>query len=114
MSTLILCLFFILVLHPRHKLAYFTSAGWEDNWIKTAEHHLVHDRFESDYHQIEMVTVDAGPSTTCASDTEEVCNLVIVIVFLLIASGALGSLIVRKYIRPPSITCPPQIHHSGR
>jgi len=26
------------VLHPRHKLAYFKNAGWEDEWIKTAEH----------------------------------------------------------------------------
>jgi hypothetical protein len=25
------------VLHPRHKLAYFKNAGWEDEWIKTAE-----------------------------------------------------------------------------
>jgi hypothetical protein len=26
----------ILVLHPHHKLEYFKSAGWEDDWIATA------------------------------------------------------------------------------
>jgi hypothetical protein len=26
----------ILVLHPRHKLHYFKTAGWEDDWIETA------------------------------------------------------------------------------
>jgi len=25
------------VLHPWHKLSYFKNAGWEDEWIKTAE-----------------------------------------------------------------------------
>jgi hypothetical protein len=25
------------VLHPRHKLSYFKSADWEDDWINTAE-----------------------------------------------------------------------------
>ncbi|KAG1839440.1 hypothetical protein DFJ58DRAFT_718543 [Suillus subalutaceus] len=26
-----------MVLHPRHKLSYFRSVGWEQQWIKTAE-----------------------------------------------------------------------------
>ncbi|KAG2739686.1 hypothetical protein P692DRAFT_201669890, partial [Suillus brevipes Sb2] len=34
-----------MVLHPRHKLSYFKSAGWEDAWIKTMED-LVRDEFE--------------------------------------------------------------------
>ncbi|KAF8163031.1 hypothetical protein B0H34DRAFT_744625 [Crassisporium funariophilum] len=25
-----------MVLHPHHKLQYFKTAGWEDNWIETA------------------------------------------------------------------------------
>jgi len=37
-----------MVLHPRHKLLYFEDAGWEDDWIATAEK-LVRDRFESAY-----------------------------------------------------------------
>ncbi|KAF8152405.1 hypothetical protein B0H34DRAFT_755232 [Crassisporium funariophilum] len=26
-----------MVLQPRHKLQYFKTAGWEDNWIETAQ-----------------------------------------------------------------------------
>ncbi|KAG2109988.1 uncharacterized protein F5147DRAFT_772829 [Suillus discolor] len=26
-----------MVLHPHHKLLYFKNAGWEDNWVNTAE-----------------------------------------------------------------------------
>ncbi|KAG2053512.1 hypothetical protein BDR06DRAFT_853996, partial [Suillus hirtellus] len=37
-----------MVLHPHHKLSYFKSAGWEDEWIKTAED-LVHDELECAY-----------------------------------------------------------------
>jgi hypothetical protein len=36
------------VLHPRHKLEYFKNAGWEEDWIKTAEE-LVRDEFERSY-----------------------------------------------------------------
>ena len=36
------------VLHPRHKLAYFKNAGWEDEWIKTAEH-IIRKEYECSY-----------------------------------------------------------------
>jgi len=36
------------VLHPQHKLAYFKNAGWEDEWIKTAEH-IVCTEYECSY-----------------------------------------------------------------
>jgi hypothetical protein len=36
------------VLHPRHKLAYFKNAGWEDEWIKTAER-IIHEEYECSY-----------------------------------------------------------------
>jgi len=36
------------VLHPRHKLAYFKNAGWEDEWIKTAEC-IVREEYECSY-----------------------------------------------------------------
>ena len=36
------------VLHPRHKLAYFKNSGWEDEWIKTAEH-IGHEEYEHSY-----------------------------------------------------------------
>ncbi|KAG1726197.1 uncharacterized protein EDB91DRAFT_1009486, partial [Suillus paluster] len=37
-----------MVLHLHHKLSYFKLAGWEDDWINTAEA-LVHDEFEWSY-----------------------------------------------------------------
>ncbi|KAG1895975.1 uncharacterized protein F5891DRAFT_959346 [Suillus fuscotomentosus] len=37
-----------MVLHPRHKLSYFKNAGWEDEWVDTAEA-LVRDEFERSY-----------------------------------------------------------------
>jgi hypothetical protein len=38
----------VIVLHPRHKLTYFQTAQWSDEWIKTAEA-LVRDEFERSY-----------------------------------------------------------------
>ena len=38
------------VLHPCHKLAYFKTAGWEQEWIETARE-LVCDAFEQSYKQ---------------------------------------------------------------
>jgi hypothetical protein len=40
--------FFFSVLHPRHKLKYFERAGWEADWIKTAEE-IVRAKFEESY-----------------------------------------------------------------
>jgi len=37
-----------MVLHPRHKLTYFQTAQWSDEWIKTAEA-LVRAEFERSY-----------------------------------------------------------------
>ena len=36
------------VLHPRHKLHYFKTAGWEDDWIQTARD-IVHEEFDRTY-----------------------------------------------------------------
>ena len=36
------------VLHPRHKLEYFKTAGWEDDWIATA-HRIVRNTYERSY-----------------------------------------------------------------
>ena len=38
----------LLVLHPHHKLHYFKSAGWEDEWIETA-HNIVWEEFDRTY-----------------------------------------------------------------
>ncbi|KAA1479965.1 hypothetical protein DENSPDRAFT_789736, partial [Dentipellis sp. KUC8613] len=37
-----------MVLHPRHKLAYFKNAQWEDEWIETARE-MVQDEFRRSY-----------------------------------------------------------------
>ena len=100
------------VLHPRHKLAYFKSAGWTDNWIKTAEK-LVRNRFKRDYptNDIEQEKADGNESDDSVHEPE-VCNLVIQAVFHLM--NALGAHISRKYLRQSPITCPSQIHSSCR
>jgi len=38
----------LLVLHPRHKLHYFKTAGWEVEWIETA-HNIVREEFDRTY-----------------------------------------------------------------
>ncbi|KAH0836897.1 hypothetical protein J3R83DRAFT_8708 [Lanmaoa asiatica] len=37
-----------IVLHPHHKLEYFKSVDWDDEWVQTAEK-LVHDHFDHSY-----------------------------------------------------------------
>ena len=39
---------YYIVLHPRHKLQYFKAAGWEQDWINTAEE-IVRNDFELRY-----------------------------------------------------------------
>jgi hypothetical protein len=56
------------VLHPRHKLSYFKSAKWEQEWIDTAEE-LVHDEFERSYKQ-EVPCNDSDGD----AETTEVCE----------------------------------------
>ncbi len=38
----------LLVLHPRHKLHYFKTAGWEPEWIKAA-HDILWEEFDRTY-----------------------------------------------------------------
>ena len=38
----------VLVLHPRHKLKYFRTTGWEEEWIETA-HSIVREEFNRTY-----------------------------------------------------------------
>jgi hypothetical protein len=37
-----------LVLHPRHKLHYFKTTGWEVEWIETARN-IVREEFDRTY-----------------------------------------------------------------
>jgi hypothetical protein len=36
------------VLHPCHKLQYFKTTGWEDDWIEMA-HNIVREEFDQTY-----------------------------------------------------------------
>lgn len=51
-----------LVLHPRHKLHYFKSAGWNETWIKAART-IVREEFDRTYAfmdvDVETVSADA-------------------------------------------------------
>jgi hypothetical protein len=38
----------ISVLYPHHKLQYFKTASWEDEWVETA-HNIVQDEFDQTY-----------------------------------------------------------------
>jgi hypothetical protein len=65
------------VLHPKYKLEYFEEAGWEDDWIETAEE-LVHDRFASHYDKINATEqVDIAYSSEREDSMQLVCKLVI-------------------------------------
>lgn len=48
----------ILVLHPRHKLKYFESAEWDDEWIDMARQ-IVRDEFDRTYAFMD-IAVDEG------------------------------------------------------
>jgi hypothetical protein len=50
------------VLHPRHKLSYFKSAGWTPEWIETAEE-LVRTVFQGSYASHSVVD-DEGKSSS--------------------------------------------------
>lgn len=41
------------VLHPRHKLEYFKTAAWEDDWMEIAES-LVRNEFECLYSSLQV------------------------------------------------------------
>lgn len=55
-----------MVLHPRHKLAYFKKAHWEPQWIQTAES-LVRNEFERSYASRADLAAD---EQVLGSDTE--------------------------------------------
>ena len=40
--------FFMAVLHPRHKLAYFKAQGWEESWVDAACD-IVHKEYNRSY-----------------------------------------------------------------
>ncbi|KAI6094172.1 hypothetical protein EDD16DRAFT_1722089 [Pisolithus croceorrhizus] len=49
-----------MVLHPRHKLAYFKNAEWDLNWIETTEV-LVHEELTHLYSSIQLKPTTIKP-----------------------------------------------------
>lgn len=73
---------FILVLHPRHKLAYFRSAGWPQEWIHTAEK-LVRSEFKQSYGSRHAVDIESNEPAV-ADNVDEVCTDPFAFVLILI------------------------------
>lgn len=73
---------FILVLHPRHKLAYFRSAGWPQEWIHTAEK-LVRSEFKQSYGSRHAVDIESNEPAV-ADNVDEVCTDPFAFAFVLI------------------------------
>lgn len=48
------------MLHPRHKLEYFKTAVWIDDWIDTAET-LVHKELEQSYSMLNVSDEEDEP-----------------------------------------------------
>ena len=53
-NCLMQVLYFFQVLHPSHKLAYFTQARWDDDWRATAED-IVQAEFQRAYADLEVM-----------------------------------------------------------
>lgn len=73
---------FIVVLHPRHKLAYFRSAGWPQEWIHTAEK-LVRTEFKQSYGSRHAVDIESNEPAV-ADNVDEVCTDPFAFVLILI------------------------------
>ena len=58
------------VLHPQHKLDYFSQAGWPSDWIETAEN-LVREEFERTYKNLGQHGEDTNDSNAAEPSSEE-------------------------------------------
>jgi hypothetical protein len=76
-----------LVLHPRHKLSYFRSAGWEPQWIETAER-LIRSEFKHSYAS-HSVTLADDVGTAGAQEDDKVRDCIVLLV-LIIDNGFLN------------------------
>ncbi|TFK60382.1 hypothetical protein BDN72DRAFT_779492 [Pluteus cervinus] len=69
-----------MVLHPRHKLEYFRSAGWEDSWVDEAEC-LFRAEYDENYAPVdldgnEQVAGDDSAAERDNNSQEKVCSSV--------------------------------------
>ena len=62
----------ILVLHPRHKMKYFKSAGWEEDWIQTARK-IIRSEFDRTY-----AFMDIEVETQAGSAEDKVCVYILI------------------------------------
>jgi hypothetical protein len=70
-----------LVLHPWHKLSYFRSAGWEPQWIETAEQ-LVRSEFKRSYAS-HSVTLADDVGTAEAQEDDKVRDCIVLPVLII-------------------------------
>ena len=63
-SFLSFLIHYLLVLHPRHKLQYFKTAGWEEEWIEAAEE-IVRDEFDRTYAFMDVDVPSEGIDMVC-------------------------------------------------
>jgi len=63
-SFLSFLIHYLLVLHPRHKLQYFKTAGWEKEWIEAAEE-IVRDEFDRTYAFMDVDVPSEGVDMVC-------------------------------------------------
>ncbi|GLB45805.1 hypothetical protein LshimejAT787_3000140 [Lyophyllum shimeji] len=66
-----------MILHPRHKLSYFMTAGWKQEWIDTAEE-LLRAEFDRSYRQEDMTDdeeVGAGLSSCATNPSSRTRNV---------------------------------------
>ena len=64
LSFLILYMYDLLVLHPRHKLQYFKTAGWEEEWIEAAKE-IVRVEFDRTYAFMDVDVPSEGLDMVC-------------------------------------------------
>jgi hAT family C-terminal dimerisation region len=84
-TSLAMCSYIIsVVLHPRHKLAYFASAGWQQEWIDTAKS-LVYDEFKRSYEHGSEEEEDAD--ATVSSSTVSLIEYFVTIILILLQSS---------------------------
>src|ERR1700678_135540 len=63
-SFLSILIHYLLVLHPCHKLQYFKTAGWEEEWIEAAEE-IVRDEFDRTYAFMDVDVPPEGIDMVC-------------------------------------------------
>jgi len=62
-----------LVLHLRHKLAYFKNAGWEVEWVEAARQ-IVRDKYDRPYAPLPDVSDEEGENEIWGQPSKVHCT----------------------------------------